>query len=192
MPKKTKVLPMAGISLADLAYAVGRLMELGHTTPKEIAVLASQRGQRIRNLEQELAALRKGLLPAGDLAGRRPAAAKAKAAPKAKPAKKTKAAPKAVPSRKTTSKKMATRTAPPANAPQKGRKTASKVGQVITRKDGRTFTTTDKVVKARRIQGHYIAYLRKVDPKAREGFKTIAREQGVPAAVEAMQKRLGE
>jgi hypothetical protein len=185
MAKKTRVRPTAGISLADLVYAVGQLVESGRTTPEEIAVLASQRGQRIRNLEAELTALRRGLLPAGDLAAKRPAAARPR------PTREAKAAPKAKPSKRPPSKKAVARTATPARKPSGGRKPARKVGQVITRKDGRKFTNTRKVVAARRLQGQYIGNLRKVKPTEQGAFKAIAREQGVSVALEAIKKHLG-
>jgi len=69
---------------------------------------------------------------------------------------------------------------------------AHKVGTVSTRRDGRKFTTTPKVVSARKVQGQYMGYLRQLPPKEKEQVKAIARDKGVPAAVAELKKRLGK
>jgi len=66
------------------------------------------------------------------------------------------------------------------------------VGKVITRSDGRTFTTTQKVIDARRAQGQYLAFLRQVPAKEKSRFQAIAKEKGVPTAVVELRKRLGK
>jgi hypothetical protein len=50
---------------------------------------------------------------------------------------------------------------------------------------------TGKVVAARRLQGQHIGNLRKVAEKDREKIRTMAKEQGVAAAVEAIMGYLG-
>jgi hypothetical protein len=68
---------------------------------------------------------------------------------------------------------------------------APEAPKVITRKDGRKFTTTPKVVAARKVQGQYLGYLRQVPEKEKARFKALAHEKGVPAAVGALKLRLG-
>jgi hypothetical protein len=184
MPKKTKTVPQGGVSQADLTYAIGQLVKLGRTTTEEILRLAGDRESRIRAVEAELAALRQGLLPAGDL-GAKKVVAKAKKvarpAPK-KPVAKAKAKPAPKTPKVATAKKIA--------ATKAGSKKA-KVGDKIVRKDGRVFTNTKKAIAARRLQGQYIGNLRKVAEKDRDRFRTMAKEQGVAAAVEAIMGYLG-
>jgi pyruvate/2-oxoglutarate dehydrogenase complex dihydrolipoamide acyltransferase (E2) component len=69
---------------------------------------------------------------------------------------------------------------------------APEAPKVITRKDGRKFTTTPKVVAARKVQGQYLGYLRQVPEKEKARFKALAREKGVPVAVAALKLRLGK
>lgn len=65
----------------------------------------------------------------------------------------------------------------------------TKVGTVLTRKDGRRFTRTAKVAKARKLQGQYIGNLRKITTKKeRAKIQTIARNKGIPAALDAISK----
>ena len=59
MPSR-KSKQVAWINSTDLEYAVGRLIAAGKTTRSEVARLAAERTARIRTLETELAALRKG------------------------------------------------------------------------------------------------------------------------------------
>jgi len=143
------------IEAQDLSYAVGRLIAAGKTTAAEVARLAAGRGNRIKALEKELAALKDGAVPvaAASTAARRPA----KKAPKPRAAKKS---------------------------------SAAKAGTVITRSDGRKFTTTPKVVAARRAQGQYLGYLRQVPEREKARIRAIVKEKGVPAAVVEMKKRL--
>jgi len=51
---------------------------------------------------------------------------------------------------------------------------------------------TPKVIEARRVQGQYLGYLRQVPADEKERFRKLAREKGVPAAVEELKKRLGK
>jgi len=153
MPK-TKSKRVVEINATDLEYAVGRLIAAGKTTRAEVTRLASERIERIRTLETELAALRGGKV-----------LATAPATPSPRKAAKLK-----VPKRAT----------------------AAKVGKVITRSDGRTFTTTQKVIDARRAQGQYLAYLRQVPAKEKSRFQAIVKENGVPTAVVELRKRLGK
>lgn len=81
------------------------------------------------------------------------------------------------------------RAAKPAKVVRKG---PAKPGTVLTRRDGRTFTRTAKVVEARRWQGQYLGYLRQVPEKDKARYKAMAREKGVPAAVAELKKRLGK
>ena len=145
------------IEARDLSYAVGRLIAAGKTTAAEVVRLAAERGDRIKALEKELAALKDGAVPvAGSATGaRRPA----KKAAKPKAAKKSPAA---------------------------------KAGKVSTRSDGRKFTTTPKVVAARRAQGQYLGYLRQVPEKGKARIRAIVKEKGVPAAVVEMKKMLAK
>ena len=130
------------IPALDLAYAVERLVAAGKTTKNEVLRLASERSDRIRVLEAELASLKSG-------AG--------------------------------TNGKAAARTAAT---------TAGGV-RVLMRKDGRRFTRTAKVAVARKLQGQYLGRLRQVPKSEKDKFKKIANEQGVAAAVAALNKRLG-
>jgi DNA invertase Pin-like site-specific DNA recombinase len=50
---------------------------------------------------------------------------------------------------------------------------------------------TRKAIAARRLQGQYIGNLRKVAEKDRDRFRTMAKEQGVAAAVKAIMGYLG-
>jgi len=75
---------------------------------------------------------------------------------------------------------------------KKTAKTAKKAGHVMTRSDGRTFTTTPKVVAARKAQGRYLAFLRQVPKNEKTRFQAIAKKDGVPVAVVALLKRLGK
>jgi len=68
----------------------------------------------------------------------------------------------------------------------------NKPGTVSTRSNGRTFTTTPKVLAARKWQGQYMGYLRQVPAKEKAKFKGIAKQKGVPAAVGELRKRLGK
>ena len=70
--------------------------------------------------------------------------------------------------------------------------TPTKPGAVSTRSNGRTFTTTAKVLAARKWQGQYMGYLRQVPDKEKAKFKGIAKEKGVPAAVGELKRRLGK
>jgi hypothetical protein len=72
------------------------------------------------------------------------------------------------------------------------KKASARVGQVIKRKDGRTFTRTAKAMAAHKLQGQYIGHLGRVPAKEKERFRDIAHEQGVAAAVAALMKRLGK
>jgi hypothetical protein len=65
-------------------------------------------------------------------------------------------------------------------------------GKVSTRRDGRSFTTTAKVVAARKWQGQYMGYLRQISETEKPRFRTLAKEQGIPAAVGELKKRLGK
>jgi hypothetical protein len=152
---------IAGIRPLDLAYAVGRLMAAGRTTPAEIRQLAAERTARIMSLETELAALKGGGLPAGDVG--RPSAA-------AKP-------------RKTLVRRAARR---------KPAKAKSVKGTVGTRRDGRRFTTTAKVIAARKWQGQYMGHLRQFPEKEKAELRALAKAKGIPAAVGEMKKRLGK
>ena len=69
---------------------------------------------------------------------------------------------------------------------------AAKAGKVSTRSDGRKFTTTPKVVAARRAQGQYLGYLRQVPEKGKARIRAIVKEKGVPAAVVEMKKMLAK
>ena len=142
---KKKPTDIANIALADLTYAVNRLIAQGQTTAAEVQQLAAERTERIAELETELAALKRG------------GAAVAK----------------------------------PAGTPKGAKGKAKKAGKTITRKDGRTFTTTKKVIEARRIQGRYLGYLRPLPDKAKARIKALAKKEGVPAAVEAMEQMRG-
>jgi len=153
--KRTKKL--GEIAARDLSYAVGRLIAAGKTTVAEVVRLVAERGDRIKALEKELAALKDGAAPSA----RAPAGAR-------RPVKKA-ARPKAV-----------------------KRTPAAKAGKVITRSDGRKFTTTPKVVAARRAQGQYLGYLRQLPDKEKARVRTIARQKGVPAAVVAMKEMLAK
>lgn len=73
-----------------------------------------------------------------------------------------------------------------------GPRRPNRVGTVSTRSDGRRFTTTSKVVAARKVQGQYMGYLRQLPAKDKEQVKAIARDKGVPAAVAELKKRLGK
>jgi len=74
----------------------------------------------------------------------------------------------------------------------KPRKQPVAVGKTITRADGRPFTRSAKVARARKVQGQYMGYLRGVEERQRERFKAIAHENGVPAAVVALKAHLGK
>jgi anti-sigma factor RsiW len=56
----------------------------------------------------------------------------------------------------------------------------------------RKVASTPALRAARKIQGSYLGYLRQVPDKERAAFKKIAQTKGVPAAVEALKKRLGK
>ena len=148
---------LGAIAARDLGYAVGRLIAAGKTTVAEVSRLAAERGDHIKALEKELAALKGGAVPA--------AVAATGTKPPARKAAKLKAAKKAP---------------------------AAKAGKVITRSDGRKFTTTPKVVAARKAQGQYLGYLRQVPEKEKARFQAIAKQKGVPAAVVAMKVMLGK
>ncbi len=168
MPKTTTkgIESIAGL---DLAYAVRCLIAAGKTSAAEVSRLAAERGERIKALQAELAQLK---------GGKAPAAAPIKA-PRATKARQLAARP-ARSSKRTAAK--ATKTAP-----------AGKALRTTKRKDGRPFTVTQKVVDARRVQGQYLGYLRQV-PKGpkRTAFQAVAKDKGVPAAVEALKKHLGK
>ena len=72
------------------------------------------------------------------------------------------------------------------------RKKATPVGEKLVRKDGRPFTRSARVVRARKVQGQYLGYIRQVKGKKRAEFRAIARDKGVPAAVVALKKHLGK
>jgi hypothetical protein len=59
---------IADINPLDLAYAVGRLVTEGKTTAAEVVQLAAERTARIMSLESELAALKGGSVPMGEMA----------------------------------------------------------------------------------------------------------------------------
>jgi len=147
--KRTKKL--GEIAAHDLSYAVGRLIAAGKTTVGEVAQLAAQRGDHIKTLEKELAALKDGAVPAAGAPARARRPSKKAAKPK-----------------------------------------AAKAGKVITRSNGRKFTTTPKVVAARKAQGQYLGYLRQVPAKEKARFQAVAKQKGVPAAVVAMKQMLGK
>ena len=165
---------LSGIKPQDLAYAVGRLIAAGKVTAAEVARLAAERAARILALESELAALRVGRAPAAAPAKRPQAPARPAAPAKAvaKPAKKA-------------AKKAAKRAA------KKAAKARTQ-GKVIIRSDGRRFTNTPKAMEARRVQGQYLGFLRQVPPEDKDLFRAIAKEKGVPAAVEELRKALGK
>ena len=103
-----------------------------------------------------------------------------KEALKAKPT-----APKAKPTAKATAPKVvAPKSKPKPTPPKAGPKTK---GTQIVRKDGRTFTFTGKVVRARKLQGQYLGRLRHVERTSdRLRIQKIAKTQGVPAAIKAL------
>jgi hypothetical protein len=68
----------------------------------------------------------------------------------------------------------------------------AKAGTVIRRSDGRTFTNTAKAIAAHRLQGQYLACLRRVPEKQRDRLRSIAHEKGVAAAVTALKKQQGK
>ena len=148
---------LGDIAARDLSYAVSRLIAAGKTTVAEVARLAADRGDRIKALEKELAALKNGTVPAATAS--------------------------------TGARRPAKRAAKP-NASKKA--SAAKAGKVITRSDGRKFTTTAKVVAARKAQGQYLGYLRQMPEKEKARIKAIAKQKGVPAAVVAMKEMLGK
>ena len=170
MPKTKGTGELGKIAQADLAYAVGCLIESGKTTAREGTQLAGDRGARIVALKAELAALEGGkavsVAPAATPAKRayrRKAKPAATAMPAPKPAKKTAAAGHA-----------------------KGR-----VGSKIVRSDGRSFTVTAAVVESRKLQGQYLGNLRKIPETERDRYRAIVKTKGVAAGVAAIKKRLG-
>ena len=171
MPK-TSTTGIAQINPLNLAYAVGRLIAAGKTTAAEVTRLAAERADRIKALELELAALKGGNVPAAELAKRAKATR-----PKKTPAK---PAAHANPLAKKKTKSKPVKNAAPA-----------KPGTISTRSNGRTFTTTPKVIAARKWQGQYMGYLRQVPENEKERFRAIGREKGIPAAVAELMKRLG-
>ena len=154
---------ISGISPLDLAYAVGRLVAEGRTTAAEVADLAAERTVRIQFLEAHLAALKTGSVPLVDLL---------KIAKSTKPVKAS-----AKPGPRSTSKTS---------------KPKATKGKVSTRRDGRSFTTTAKVVAARKWQGQYMGHLRQIPEAEKAKFKAIAKEKGIPLAVAELKKRLGK
>jgi hypothetical protein len=165
-PPRTTTHAIAGIHALDLAYAVGRLVAVGTTTAAEVIQLAAERTARIGSLEAELAALKGGNVPAGDVTE---AVKATKATKPRKMATKPKAAVKAVAQAKKTTK-----------------------GTVTTRVDGRTFTITAKVAAARKWQGQYMGHLRQIPEAEKAKFKAIAKEKGIPVAVAELKKALGK
>jgi hypothetical protein len=104
MPKTKSKNVLKSLPVAELAYAVGRLVAAGKTTEAEVLRLASERGTRIAALQAELDALLQGGTPTPK------AVAVATRAP-AKAPKAAKAAPKAAPKAKTSAKQAAARKA---------------------------------------------------------------------------------
>lgn len=153
---------LGAISPLDLTYAVGRLIAEGWTTAADIVRIVADRAERIATLRAELASLESGAV---SQAGTSLPVRLAKRGAKV-----------AV---KVTDKKV-------------GRKAPRKAGTVIIRRDGRAFTTTQKVVEARAVQGKYLGYIRQVPKSEKPKFKAIAASKGVPAAVEALKARLGK
>ena len=171
MPRKYNK-GIAGVSALDLSFAMSRLIAAGTTTAAEVKALAAERIGRMKALEEELAALRHGKAPALAL----PKPARAARKPK-------KIAVKRVGRPKGSKNKVA--------KGRPGRKPgASKRVKIITRKDGRKFTRSLKVLKARQQQGRYIAFLRRFAGDEKEQIRSIARENGVPAALEEINRRL--
>jgi hypothetical protein len=146
----------------DLQYAVERLIADGKTTKAEVERLAAERTTLLKSLKEQVAALM-----AGKVVATVPVSSGSKEAAKPRVAK----------------PKVAKRTIA---------KTAKKAGHVMTRSDGRTFTTTPKVVAARKAQGRYLAFLRQVPKNEKTRFQAIAKKDGVPVAVVALLKRLGK
>ena len=75
--------------------------------------------------------------------------------------------------------------------PGKARTPKKAVGSTIIRKDGRSFTNTAKVVRARKLQGQYLGNLHKIPEKERDRYRAIVKTKGVAAGVAAIKKRLG-
>jgi hypothetical protein len=160
----TRPTGIAGVPALDLAYAVGRLIEAGTTTAAEIVHLAAERTARIQSLEAHLAALKGGNVPEGGVAT------------VAKPGKPGRAG-----------------KAPKQTMAKKAKPVAAKKGdKTITRSNGRKFTMTPKALAARKLQGTYLGHLRQVPEAEKPAFKTIAKEEGVAAAVAELKKRLGK
>ena len=65
-------------------------------------------------------------------------------------------------------------------------------GKVGTRRDGRKFTITPKVIAARKWQGQYMGHLRQFPEREKAALRAIAKTKGIPAAVAEMKKRLGK
>ncbi len=168
MPK-TSTKGIENIAGLDLAYAVRCLIAAGKTSAAEVSRLAAERGERIKALQAELAQLKGGRAPAATTPAKPPKTAKTRKLA-ARPARSPK------------------RTAAKATA----KAATGKALLVTTRKDGRTFTVTQKVVDARRVQGQYLGYLAQLPAKEKDRFKTIAREKGVPVAIVEIKKRLGK
>ena len=171
MPRKYNK-GIAGVSALDLSFAMSRLIAAGKTTAAEVKQLASERLDRMKALEQELAALKHGKAPSLTLpkparVARKPRKAGARRVGRPKGSK-----------NKVHKHRLA----------KKGR--AAKGVKIITRKDGRKFTRSLKVLKARQQQGRYIAFLRRFAGDEKEQIRSIAREKGVPAALEEINRRL--
>ena len=168
---------IAGIDPLDLAYAVGRLVAEGRTTAAEVARLAAERTSWIGSLEAELAALRDGQVPMGEVVTI------------GKPVKARKAL---KPGKRVLRRAAKAKTAVKPVAEPKRTKAKAVKGKVTTRVDGRKFTMTAKALAARKLQGTYLGHLRQVPEIEKPAFKTIAKEEGVAAAVAELKKRLGK
>jgi len=166
MPK-TRNESISNLPVIDLAYAVGRLVAMGKATEAEIIQLAAERGKRIAVLQAELSALRQGVAVAT-------ASAKPAARPTAKPAaaKKPVAARKPVANKAAAARKPAAAkkpAAPKAPAPKKLKITPARAAQL-------------------KVQGMYIGMMRSLALPVKAKIKAIAKDKGMPAAIEAMKK----
>ncbi|MBI5501412.1 MAG: hypothetical protein HY907_14300 [Deltaproteobacteria bacterium] len=167
MPK-TRNESISSLPVIDLAYAVGRLVDMGKATAAEILRLAAERGARIAELQAELSALRQGIAvatapAARPAAVRKPAAAKKPTAAAKKPAR---AGKPAVVARPAAAKKPAVAKAP---APKK-------------------LTITPQRAAQLKVQGTYIGMMRSLALPEKAKIKAIAKEKGMPAAIAAMKK----
>ena len=171
MPRKYNK-GIENVDALDLSFAMSRLIAAGKTTAAEVKQLAAERIHRMQALQRELAALKSGTVAAVTVPKPTRIARKAR-----------KAGARRVGRPKGSKNKVTKR-----RLAKKGR--VNKGVKVITRKDGRKFTRSLKVLKARQQQGQYLGLLRRFSGQEKEEIRKIAREDGVPAAIVELKRRV--